>query len=63
MIESYTVLEVTDDEGAIHLLINMIVADPAPTIRNKPQSTSLVFCETTIRYSHYKTEADTDHYF
>ena len=53
-IEYNTILEGTDDEGAIHLFINfkctVIVADPISPIRNMPHSTRLVFCETNVRY-------------
>ena len=46
-IESYTVLEVTDDKGKIHLLINLkctgIVTEPRSSIRNTPHSTGRVF--------------------
>ena len=53
-IESYKILEVTDDEGAIHLLINIkytvIAADPVSPIRNMPNTMNLVFCETILRY-------------
>ena len=49
-IESNAILEGTDDEVSIHLLINIkyivIVTDPGSPIRNMPHSTSLVFCET-----------------
>ena len=52
-IESYKILEVNDDEGAIQLLINIkytvIVADTGFPIRNTPHSTSLVFYETNVR--------------
>ena len=59
-------LEVTDEEGAIHLLINrkytVIVADTGSPILNTQHSTILVFCETNVIYYQYKTEADTYHY-
>ena len=62
-IESYKILEVTDDEGAIHLLINIkytvIAADPVSPIRNIPNTMRLGFCETIIRYYQYKSEAAT----
>ena len=58
--------EVTNDEGAIYLLINirytMIMADPESPIRNMSQSTSLVLFETNIRGQQYKTEVTTCHY-
>ena len=61
MIGSNKMSEVTNDEGAIHLLLNlkytMIVADPGPPFRNTTHYTSLVFCETNVRDSQYKTEA------
>ena len=57
---------VTDDEGAIHLLINLkytvIVADTGSLILTTPHSTSLVFCENNVRDTQYKTEAATYHY-
>ena len=59
-------MEVTDDEGAIHLLKGpirtVIVADPIYLIQNMPQSTRLVLCETNVRNSQYKTEVAIDHY-
>ena len=66
-IESNTILEVTDDEVATHLLINVkyivIVAEPAPPIQNTPHSTSLVLCETIVIFSQYNTKKATGHYF
>ena len=62
-----TNLEVTDDEGLIHLLINLeytvIVAESDLTIRNTPHPTNLLLCETNVIDSHYKTYAATGHYF
>ena len=50
MTKSCKMLEVTDDEGAIHLLIGlkytMIVADTGSPILNMPHFTRPVFCET-----------------
>ena len=52
MIESYTILEVTDDEGEIHLLINikytLIVADTRSPILTTPHSTSIVLYENKV---------------
>ena len=66
-IEPSTILEVTDNEGAIHLLINMkptvMVEDPGYPIQNTPHPTSLVLCETIIKHSQYNTGAATYHYF
>ena len=66
IIESHTVLEVTNDRGEIHLLINLkytvMVADDGSPILTTPYSTRLVFCETNIRGYQYKTKADTDYY-
>ena len=66
-IDPNTTLEVTDNEGAIHLFINLkctvMVADPGSPILSMLHSKSLVFCETIIIYSPYKTDASTDHYF
>ena len=49
----YIVLEVTDDEGEINLLINIrytvVVAEPNSPILNTPHYTSLVLCETNVR--------------
>ena len=60
-------LEIADDELAIHLLINLkyivIVADPRSPIRNMPHSTNLVFCETNVMFYPYNAEAATYHYF
>ena len=48
-----TMLEGTDDEVSVHLLINpkctMIVVYPVPPIINIPHSTCLVFCEINFR--------------
>ena len=61
MIEPYKILEVTGYEGAIHLPLylkyTVIVVDDVFPTRNMPHSTSLVFCETNVRYFQYKTEA------
>ena len=61
-----TMLEGTDDKGAIHLLINsqytMGVVDTVSSIRNTSNSTRLVFFETNARDYQYKTEAAIDHY-
>ena len=58
-IESNTILEVTDDEGSIQLLINIkyivIVADTGYPIINTPHSTILSFCETNVIYLKYNT--------
>ena len=58
-IESNTILEVTDDEGSIQLLINIkyivIVADTGSPIINTPHSTILSFCETNVIYFKYNT--------
>ena len=57
-IESNTLLEVNDDKGVIHLLINikcivLVVYTGFPFIQI-PHSTRLVFCETNVRYYQYK---------
>ena len=53
-VESNKLLEVTDDEWTIHLLINLkytvVVADNGYPMQNTPHYTSLVFCETNVRY-------------
>ena len=63
-IESNTSLDVADDEGSIHLLINLkytvIVTDPRSPIKNTPHYMILVFCETIVRDYQYKIEAITD---
>ena len=56
-IESNKTLEVTDDEGANHLLISIkytvIVVETVSPIRNSRHPTSRVFCETKFRdYQH-----------
>ena len=65
-IELYTVLEVTDDEEAINLIMNIknivIVAEPGYSIKNMPHSTSLVLYGTIVRYYQYNTESATEHY-
>ena len=52
MIETCKILDVTDDEGEIHLLIGikytLIVADTVSPIPTTPHSTSLVLCETKV---------------
>ena len=52
MIDSYKILEVTDDEGEVHLLVGIkyivIVTEPRSSIRNMTHSTSLVLCETKV---------------
>ena len=59
-------MEVTDDEEAINLLIGLkctfTETEPISPIRNMPQSTSLVFCETNVRDSKYNTEEATYHF-
>ena len=66
IISSCTVLEVTDDEGEIHLLINIkytvIVAGTVTPILTMPHFTSLVLCETNVVDYQYKKEASTDQY-
>ena len=58
-IEYNTTLEGNDDEGEVHLLINIkctvILVEPVSPIRNTPHSTSLVLCETNVIYYQYKT--------
>ena len=52
-IESYKILELTDYEVEVHLLIGfkciMIVTETISYIRNMTHSMSLVFCETKVR--------------
>ena len=66
IIESNKILEFTNDEGAIHLLISLkctvIVEDPSSPILNTPHSTSHVFCDTRVRNYQQNIEAITDHY-
>ena len=66
-IESNTTLEVNCDEVSIHLLINIkykvTVVDTVYPILNMPHSTSLLFCETNVRYYQYNTETYIVHYF
>ena len=65
-IGSNNILEVTDDKGVIHLLINLkfilIVLEYGSPFQNVPHYTSLVFCETNVRDKQYKTKDDTVHY-
>ena len=65
-IESNIILEVTDDEGEIQLLMSLkcavIVAETAPPIRNTPHSTSRLLCETKVENYQHKTETTTYHY-
>ena len=59
-------MEVTDDKGVIHLLINLkcilILVDPITPFQNVPHSTIFVWFEINIRDYQYKIEADIDHY-
>ena len=54
-IESNKSLEVTDDEGEIHFLINItytvIVAEPGSHINNTSYYMRLIFCDTNVRYN------------
>ena len=51
-VESYKIMEVTDYEGEIHLIIGIkykvIVADTGIPILTTPHSTSFVLCETRV---------------
>ena len=66
MIYYNTILEVTDDEVAICLLLNpkyiVIVVEPVSPVLNMPHSMILVFYETNVIYYQYNTEAATYHY-
>ena len=66
MIESCKFLEVTDDGGAINLLIGLrytgIVTDPRSLYRNIPHFTRRIVCETNVGNTQQKTETTTDHY-
>ena len=59
-------MEGTDDEGAIHLLINpkctMVVVETLYPNRNTPHSMSPGLFETNARDYQYKTEDATDQY-
>ena len=65
-IEYNKILEGTDDEVRIHLLIDIkcavIVVEPVSPIQNTPHFMRLFFCENNIRDHKYKTEAGKDHY-
>ena len=62
-IEPCKILEVTNDEGEIHLLIGLkytlIVSDTVSPILTASHSNILVFYETNVRDSQYKIEAPT----
>ena len=62
-IEPNTILEVTENKGVIHLLKNLkcivTVVEPDHPFLNITHSTSLVFCETNVRYTQYKTNSAT----
>ena len=62
IIESNTILEVTDDKGVINLLINIkcivILLYTRSTFQNNLHSTSLVFCKTNVIYPQCNTEAE-----
>ena len=64
--ESNTILEVTYDEGAVHLITNLkytlILAEPLSPTQNTPHSTILILCVKSVSDYHYKTEAATYHY-
>ena len=64
-IEYNTILDVTEDEVAMHLLISLKftvkLAETGSPIRNTPHSTIRVFCETKVVHSQHNTEANTDH--
>ena len=64
MINSTTILEVTDDKGVIQLLTNIkcivILVEPVSPCQNIPQSTGLGLCETNDIYAKYKTLMATD---
>ena len=51
-IEYFEMLEVTDDEGEMHLLIGLkytvIVSDTVPPILTMPHSTSFFFCNNNV---------------
>ena len=51
-IEYNVILEVSDDKGVIHLVINLKnivkVVYPSPPFQNKPHSTNFVFCENNV---------------
>ena len=53
-IDYNTTLEVTDDEGSIHLLMNIkckvTVPKTSSPIQNTKNPTSLVLCEINLRY-------------
>ena len=59
-VKSTKILQVTDYNGVIHLIINLkdtvIVGDPGSHFRNIPHSTRLFFCETNGIYSQYRTK-------
>ena len=65
-IDSNKILESTDYEVSIHLLVSLkctvIVVDPVSPIRKTPHSTSRVFCETNVGNSQHKIESTTYHY-
>ena len=65
-IESNKILEGTDYEGEIHLLINIkytvIVVDTVSPIINNPHYMILVLGETNVRYCQQNIEATKYHY-
>ena len=67
IIESNNILEDTDDEGEIHVLLyfkyTVMVVQPVSPIKNIPHSMRVVFFETIIRYYQHKTEAAPYYYF
>ena len=54
-IEYNAILEISDDKGVIHLVINLKhivkVVDPILPFQNTPHSTKCVFCKTNVRDS------------
>ena len=65
-IEYNELLEVSEDKGVIHLVINLKyivkVVEAGFPFKNTPHSTNFVFCETNVRYYQYNTEAVVHHY-
>ena len=66
MIESYTILVVTDDEGEIHLLVSfkytLILSDTGTPIQNTPHSMSGIFCEIKVGIPNTRQRRPAYHY-
>ena len=65
-IEYNVILDVSDDKGVIHLVINLKnivkVVDTSSPFQNTPHSKNFVFCKNNVICSQYNTESTVYHY-